>query len=301
MRHVVGAPGNPGAIAVHPGANTNCGGSTRTPSRKVVGCFPFFVVTSITEHVVSFSRAAHLGGGLLCWRIATGLRRDTRATDLVFWWRWLVSLPFFIFLTLSLHVSVCWCAVLGTPLLASPLPSGDLQCGEHGLKKKKNEMDLADALQFVDPRERAQSPVPLCAPPGFQAHGHACARALPGCVRAWRDGSLQTFTASCAEANCASMRACVRWRTPPVVRRQRRDQPFVLKTGHVVEATVPSFPQRSCQSLACAHGTDASVFRACARRTHIDRFSICFSGQSMPSRLATWVWHRTFKLVSVMG
>ena len=217
----------------------------------------------------------------LRWRIATGLRRDTRAT--VFWWRWLVPLPFFIFLTLSSHVSVCWCAVLGTPLLASPLPSGDLQCGESArffFQLRWTLLTLHRTLEFVDPRERAQSPVPLCAPSGFQAHGHACARAVLGCVRASKKNEiLQTFTASCAEASCASVRACVRWRTPPVVRRQRRDQSPVLKTGQVVEATVPSFPQRSCQSLARAHGTDASVFRACARRTHIDRFSICFSGQ----------------------
>ena len=189
--------------------------------------------------------------------------------------------PVFIFLTFSSHVSVCWCAVLGTPLLASPLPNGDLQCGESARTffffKRWTLLTLHRTLEFVDPRERAQSPVPLCACPGFQAHGHACARAVPGCVRAWTDGSLQTFTASCAEANCASMRACVRWRTQPVVRRQRRDQHPFLKTGQVVEATVPSFPQRSCQSLARAHGTDASVFRACARENaHRQIFDLFF-------------------------
>ena len=42
----------------------------------------------------------------LRWRIATGLRRDTRATDLVFWWRWLVSLPFLFF---SRILRMCLC------------------------------------------------------------------------------------------------------------------------------------------------------------------------------------------------
>ena len=53
------------ASTVGGGENTMCCGTNRTPSRKVVGCFPFFVVSSITAHVVGFSRAAHLGGGSL--------------------------------------------------------------------------------------------------------------------------------------------------------------------------------------------------------------------------------------------
>ena len=152
------------------------------------------------------------------WRIATGLRRDTRATDLVFWWRWLVSLPFLFFLTFSSHMSVCWCAVLGTLLLASPLPSGDLQCGEYArffFSKRWTLLTLHRTLEFVDPRERAQSPVPLCAPPGFQAHGHACARCgawLCSCLDRWESadvhcklcGSKLCFHASvCALADTA--------------------------------------------------------------------------------------------------
>ena len=46
------------------GANTKCGGTSRTPSRKVVGLLSMFVVTSIKARVVSVACCAILGAEL---------------------------------------------------------------------------------------------------------------------------------------------------------------------------------------------------------------------------------------------
>ena len=109
--------------------------------------------------------------------------------------------------------------------------------------------------------------------PGTRARLRPCGAWLCSCLD--RRESADVHCKLCGSKLCFHASVCALADTAFGL----RDQSPVLKTGQVVEATVPSFPQCSCQSLACAHGTDASVFRACARRTHIDRFAICFSGQ----------------------
>ena len=143
-------------------------------------------------------------------------------------------------------------------------------------------LTLHRTLEFVDPRERAQSPVPLCAPPGFQAHGHAL-RPCGACLCSYLTDGVCRRSLQVVRKQTASMRTCVRWRTPPVVRRQRRDQPLVL------------FQRKSWRPpFRVSRGAHTSLLRVPTVLTHLffvrvpeertwTDFRSVFQARSMPS------------------